>query len=255
MGDPAGGDRSTVIVPCAGAGSRLELPYPKELLAVRPRRLLVDFTFDLLEAHADRVRVVVVVAPAKLATVRYLERYADRFELAFVYQRRGLPEVTGAVLSASSWFADRNVVLLPDQVLSPAAADPDPVGAAFAALEEAPFCFIAAPETDPRRLADDGALALASRDGTLETVAYADKPGAAASRFNAVWAGFGFRGDTGVDGVRLMHRSTCREPVSDADFDGSPLSRCPAIAVEKYVDVGTWARVAEFWAGASDEGR
>src|SRR5690349_8186599 len=127
-------EKPCVIVPCAGRGSRLCLPYAKELLAIAPGRTLIDEALDLLSPHLTELRVVVVISRDKMDTVRYMERYADQCDLAFVFQNSHHLEVIGAVRSARAWYGERNLILLPDQIVRRHPAQPDPVGVAFETL-------------------------------------------------------------------------------------------------------------------------
>ena len=36
----------TVILPCAGEGTRLSLPYPKEVHSIEKNKSLIDYSFD-----------------------------------------------------------------------------------------------------------------------------------------------------------------------------------------------------------------
>jgi hypothetical protein len=240
-------DRPCVIIPCAGRGSRLGLPYPKELLALAPGRTLIDEAFELLSPLLSELRVVLVISPEKTATVRYMERYADLCDLAFVFQKACYPEVIGAVLSARAWYGERNLILLPDQIVRPHAAQPDPVGAAFETLRNRPACFVCKEEHDPARLANDGALDLAvSADGGMWVRDYAEKPCTRAADYNAVWVGCGFRLECAECVLDLMDRSTRRLPVDREELERSPLYGAPAILVSDYWDLGTWESIYRY---------
>jgi hypothetical protein len=154
------------------------------------------------------------------------------------------------VLSAAPWFTERNLVLLPGQVLDH--PDPGLVTAALDALDDAPFCFLAAREDDPERISRDGALRV-----TIGTPArlldYAEQPPLdVASRFNATWFGFAFRQDAG-EALSLLHRAVTGRPVTTADVAASPLAGCPVIEAGPYRDLGTWPAVRARWAGAGRE--
>lgn len=232
----------TVIIPCAGAGSRLGLAFPKELLPVAEDRTAIDTVFDLLLPHAGRLRVLIVIDTEHGLTIRHLARYVSRIEIAFVFQQPHLPEVTGAVRSALDWAGPRSLVLLPDQVLHTPESAAGIAAAALDILVDASFCFLAATESDPDRIGTDGALRLEpGPDGKQRVTAYADKPGTmAASGFNAVWFGYGFRRDAADAGLEVLHRSTSGEPVMPEQFAASPLAGCPALEVGPFTDIGTW---------------
>ena len=58
----------TVILPAAGKGARLNLPYPKEMLRVNKEKALIDNSFDLFNGLGrDDVEFVVVVNEEKTA--------------------------------------------------------------------------------------------------------------------------------------------------------------------------------------------
>lgn len=238
--------RATVILPCAGRGSRLGLPFPKELLPLGPGRTPLDATLELILPHADRLRLVVVTdTTTRQPTIAHILRAAKgRLPVAFVPQLSDLPETIGAVLSAQAWFSDRNLCLLPDQVLDTPRDGliPD----ALALLDNAGFCFVASPETDPERLSRDGALRLNCATPPRVT-GYAEHPCPADAAFNAVWFAFAFRAETAPEALPLMHRAVCGTAISDVDLAASPLYGCPALTVGPYHDTGTWPAVLELW--------
>jgi len=242
------GERATVILPCAGAGRRLGLPFGKELLPLGPGSTPLDATLGLLLPHASMLRLVVVLGPKREATARHILRTTAAGELpvAFTCQQPDLAESTGAVLSAEPWYSGRNLVLLPDQVLT------RPPGglvvSALDALGDAPFCFLASRETDPARISRDGALAITA-SAPARLLAYAEHPAPAeASRFNAVWFGFGFRRERAGDAVSLLHRAVTGEPVTTSEVASSPLDGCAVIDTGPYRDLGTWPAVMAHWA-------
>mgnify|MGYP000001669125 CR=1 FL=1 len=48
----------TVIQPAAGEGSRLSLPYPKELMKINESHSLIDYTFDLFDEKNKNVQFI-----------------------------------------------------------------------------------------------------------------------------------------------------------------------------------------------------
>jgi CTP:molybdopterin cytidylyltransferase MocA len=243
------GERATVILPCAGAGRRLGLPFGKELLPLGPGSTPLDATLALLLPDAARLRLVVVLGPEREATARHILRTtaSSRLPVAFTSQQPGLAESTGAVMSAAPWYSERNLVLLPDQVLT--SPPGGLVTSALDALTDAPFCFLASRETDPFRISRDGALAIAGST-PARLLAYAEHPAPAqAGRFNAVWFGFGFRRDHAQEAVSLLHRAVTGEGVTADEVAGSPLGGCAVIDTGPYRDLGTWPAVMAHWAG------
>ena len=56
----------TTILPCAGKGTRLALPYPKELHRIARDVSLIDFSLGHAIEAQDKVdKVVTVVAPER----------------------------------------------------------------------------------------------------------------------------------------------------------------------------------------------
>jgi MobA-like NTP transferase domain len=239
-------ERSTIILPCAGAGRRQGWPFSKELTPIGERRVLLDATLDLIAPCADQVRVVVVVDDRREATIRHVRKRCAELSVpwAVVYQPDELAESTGAVLAARAWFGKANLVLLPDQMLlTPRGTE---VAAALANIHRgAVFCFLAARETDLTRLAADGALLIepgAAPGQSPRLVGYADKPGLVrANEFNAVWFGYAFAGHHADDTLRVLHSATvdgCLPVGGVGSLLGSPV-----VEVGPFVDLGTWSAV------------
>ena len=44
----------TIILPCAGEGTRLSLPYPKEIHSIEKNKSLIDYSFDLFQNYGRR---------------------------------------------------------------------------------------------------------------------------------------------------------------------------------------------------------
>jgi hypothetical protein len=229
-----------VILPCAGRGTRLGLPYPKEMHLVAANTALIDLTFRQLDEHRDDIdAVTVVLAPEKGSLVSYLEKWADHFHLRFVYFNDEYHEWAGSILSSAPEFTDKNVVFLPDSLLE---GRPDqPVVPAFRALlEDADGAFAYLEETRPEVLRNLGAL----RVEAGEVTAFCDKPDDGFDAFNAFWCAFGFRGSAGRTLLETMTRSIRREPVAVAELG----RRLRAFPVEGYWDLGVWPNLHEYTA-------
>jgi hypothetical protein len=242
---------ATVILPCAGVGQRLGLPFGKELLPLGPGSTPLGEMLALLLPHAAMLRLIVVLSPQREATARHILSKAAPAGLpvAFTTQHPELAGFTGAVLSARPWLTQRNLVLLPDQLLSSSRRDLVP--AALGALDQAPFCFLAAREDDPARISRDGALSI-SGGSPARLLDYAEHPPLAdAGRFNATWFGFGLRRDQADEAVALMHRAATGGTITSADVAASPLGGCPVIDTGPYRDLGTWPAVNAHWAEAA----
>ncbi|MEV7928550.1 hypothetical protein [Kitasatospora sp. NPDC088779] len=245
--------RDTVVLPLAGAGSRLGLPIAKELVPVGPGRVALDHTLDLLAPHAGRLRVAAVLGDGREATARHLVARCEHLglPLAVCHQHPDRAESTGAVSSTSGWWSPATAVLLPDQILTH--PDPAAIGALLDAIRVGhPAAFLTADESDPARLAVDGALRLEPDPAGGRKVAdFADKPGPQATGargFNAVWFGYAFAVAAGDAVLDVLHRATLGEDLARTDL--GPLLGAPAIDAGPFTDIGTWPAVAATIAGA-----
>ncbi|WP_446041376.1 NTP transferase domain-containing protein [Streptomyces sp. SID1121] len=179
----------SVILPCAGYGTRFGAPYPKELHCLAPGVTVLDRSLEGVVELAKsglHVRLVIVFGTHKLETVSYLARYADIFQMVFVYQNESFgPGLDGAIRSALPITRGPVALVLPDIVVT----GPDTPGKLLDALRQAEvagWCVVAAEERDHDTLRQMGALAVADAGGVLTVGAATDKP-ADPSGFNAFW--------------------------------------------------------------------
>jgi UTP-glucose-1-phosphate uridylyltransferase len=222
----------SVILPCAGFGTRFGAPYAKELHCLAPGVTVLDRSLEPVVELAEsglEVRLVVVFGTHKLDTVSYLSRYARTFQIVFVYQdESGEPGLDGAVRSALPLAQGSVALVLPDIVVSGAGSS----GSLLAALRQAEvsgWSVVATGERDPDMLGQMGALAVAERDGALTVEAAADKPVDPAG-FNAFW------GMVAVAGEQAH-----RLPDVVAKGVDSPLPGAAAVLVERIVNYNTAA--------------
>ena len=102
----------TVILPAAGKGTRLNLPYPKEILRLDKDQALIDHCFDFFRDYGRKdVQFVVVINENKTDIVGYLSKYKERFNISFTYQNPFEYEYTGAIKSAKHLFTEHNVIV------------------------------------------------------------------------------------------------------------------------------------------------
>ncbi|MEU2969378.1 NTP transferase domain-containing protein [Streptomyces ardesiacus] len=179
----------SVILPCAGHGTRFGAPYPKELHCLAPGVTVLDRSLEAVVELAKsglQVRLVVVFGTHKLNTVSHLARYADTFQMVFVYQDESFGSgLDGAIRSALPMTQGPVALVLPDIVVT----GPDTQGKLLDALrqvEVAGWSVVAAEERDHDTLRQMGALAVTETGGVLTVGAAADKPGNP-SGFNAYW--------------------------------------------------------------------
>ncbi|MBZ6249668.1 NTP transferase domain-containing protein [Streptomyces olivaceus] len=179
----------SVILPCAGHGTRFGSPYPKELHCLAPGVTVLDRSLEGVVELAKSglgVRLVVVFGRHKLETVDYLARYSDTFQMVFVYQDESLGGgLDGAIRSALPMTQGPVALVLPDIVVGGADA-PGKLLDALRQVEVAGWSVVAAEEGDRETLRHMGALAVDEEGGVLTVGAATDKP-ADPSGFNAFW--------------------------------------------------------------------
>ncbi|MBE8520904.1 hypothetical protein ILP97_26035 [Amycolatopsis sp. H6(2020)] len=217
----------SVILPCAGLGTRFGAPYAKELHCLAPGVTVLDRSLEAvveLVKSGLSVRVVVVIGPHKLDTVKYLARYAGTFQLVFVYQDDvAEPGLDGAIRCALPLTRGPVALVLPDIVVSGV----DSLLAALRQTDVAGWSVVAAEERDPGVLRQMGALTVAGGDGLATVEAAAEKPADPAG-FNALW---------GM--VAVTEDQAHRLPdVARRDAD-SPLAGARALMVARIVNYNT----------------
>lgn len=222
----------SIILPCAGYGTRFRAPYSKELHCLAPGVTVLDRSLEAVVELAKSglaVRLVVVFGTHKLDTVSYLTRYTEILQVVFVHQDQSLhPGLDGAVRSALPLTEGPVALVLPDIVVN----GPGGAGCLLAALDRtgaSGWSVVATEERDPDTLRQMGALALAGEDGGLTVTAATDKP-ADPSRYNAFW---------GM--VAVAEKEAHLLPDVVAKGVDSPLVGAAAVLVEGIVNYNTTA--------------
>ena len=229
----------TVILPCAGEGTRLSLPYPKEVHSIEKNKSLIDYSFDLFSNYGRRdVEFVITLNENKTELVKYLSRYKSRFNISFTYFNPAETEYTGSIKSARHLFGEKNLVLLPDTFMKMKSSQ-DIVELVSESLNETGFTFFYKRENDPDMLKTKGALSI-SNDLVRE---YEDKPQEDQGRFNSFWTAFAFRKRVFNQCIEFMEKSTLNHRQMVGEIKNTPLYNSKAIEVEDYVDLGTWDQI------------
>lgn len=233
--------RLKVILPAAGKGSRLNLPYPKEIMCLDANTALIDHSMRLFSKHGrDSVEFIVVINEDKTDLVKYLACYKDRYNISFVYQNPMEQEYTGAIKSAAHLFGEHNIVLLPDTIMT-LKPEEDLFNLVMQNLTETGFVFLYKPTDDENLLRTKGALVV---DQTQKILAYTDKPTENVEQYNAFWCAFAFRRRTFNSCIDFMEKSTLRFDVDADAIKNTAIYGSLAIPVLDYVDLGTWP---ELW--------
>ncbi|MFE3138682.1 hypothetical protein [Streptomyces scopuliridis] len=220
----------SIILPCAGFGTRFGAPYSKELHCLAPGVTVLDRSLEAVVELAEsglNVRLVVVFRTHKLDTVSYLARYAETFQMVFVYQDESFePGLDGAIRSALPMTQGPVALVLPDIVVTGAGS----AGSLLAALRQigvAGWSVVAAEERDSDTLQRMGALAVVEGGGVVTVGAAAEKP-ADPSGFNAFW---------GM--VAVTEEEAHRLPDVVNKGADSPLAGAVALMVERIVNYNT----------------
>ncbi len=235
-----------VILPAAGAGTRLGLPYPKELHRVEEGGSLIDYSLRHIWQAGEAIgSVTLTIVPGKEMVADYVRSVLPGVDVRTCQFNPAYSEWPGSILSSEQLFAGRNVVLLPDSVIVMRSGEVlfERYREAFEAGEEVVFAYKAVGPADP--ITSLGALRV---EGACVTD-FCDKPDAGiASDFNAFWASFGFTGPVGPGLLAMMMRSVARERVDIAALD----ARVGAFPVADYLDLGTWPSIRRFLKGRAD---
>lgn len=224
----------TVILPCAGGGSRLGLPFPKELAPLGPGRVVIDSCLDLIRAAGESCdpRVLLLTDGNRDLTAHYIRGRLPGVSVATVLQHAGARDMTDGVLGLEPWLGYVNALLMPDAVYSWAG---NPV--AEVTVKTVGYGFaVAAAKAPPEDIRAAGALRVADDQVT----AYEDKP-ADPSGYDALWGILGFNNaGCGLGALRAIAGSSARTrtgPVTEWPVRGAPVTWLAG-----YRDCGTWDR-------------
>jgi len=253
MKDPAAG--LTVILPCAGSGTRLGLKKPKELFEILPGICLIDFSLAHIRAALPvaGIKVVVVIRPDKEEVVDHVRRVLPEIKVESVFFNDSYHEWPGSVFSARETFSNHNLVLLPDSILNigknsfnsktePICRDEEGSTLIKLAIDSLPghkvvFGWIQC--SDSRELKKKGALRVES--GTV--TAFLDKPDASFEKYNGFWGCYAFRKEVGESLYHFLVSSVRHRPVSLEEQSFHPAG---AIPLHSYRDLGTWSAIRQF---------
>ncbi len=234
-------NNTCVIIPCAGKGTRLNIPFPKELMPVEYGQVLIDYSFDLLKSFG-KVRVVIIINPEKVEIMRYLQKYSDDFDIVFCYQKTGSKGMIGAIRSAKDLFLENNLLLLPDTIIQ--SSQKDLIDMTIEYLNSFPAVFWAKKENDYEILSREGALRLIKQNGHLIVEDYIDKPGKNSNDLNGYWAACAFQRKYSTDFLEVMDNAIQKQV--GFSFKESFLSGSPAIEVDSSIDMGVWESICQY---------
>jgi len=236
----------TVILPCAGEGTRLSLPYPKEVHSIEKNKSLIDYTFDhFLNYGRNDVEFVVTINENKTELVKYLSKYKSKFNISFTFFNPLEKEYTGSIKSAKHLFGEKNLVLLPDTFMK-LKSSKDIVSLVSDSLNETGFTFFFKKEKNENMLKTKGCLFTDSDNLVLQ---YEDKPQENLTRFNSFWTSFAFRKRVFDSCIEFMEKSTLNHRIFTNEIENTPIYKSKAIEVDDYIDLGTWEQIYKFTNG------
>jgi len=230
----------TVIIPAAGKGSRLGLPYSKEVMKIDGENSLIDNVFLLFKNHnRDKIRFVIIINENKTDIVSYLSKYKKSHNICFCYQNPSYPEYTGAIKSAYSLFGENNIVILPDTIIK---IDYDLYDKAISSLTKNSFFFLYKKEKSIEMLKTKGCLRVINGKVKL----YEDKPHNV-NDYNGFWCSFAFKKHAFMDSIEFMEKSTLKKELTlPKEIKKTPLYDSIAHEVEDYIDLGTWSEIKKY---------
>ena len=230
----------TVILPAAGKGTRLNLPYPKEILRLDNDNALIDNCFNFFRDYGrNDVEFIVIINEDKPELLTYLAKYKSKFNISFIYQNPFHQEYTGAIKSARPLFGEHNIVLLPDTLMT-LQPNQDLYTLIMSALQETGFTFLYKRELDKEILKTKGALKIDDKNLVKN---YCDKPELNLESYNAFWCAFAFRRRTFDQCMNFMEKSTLKQKVNDVEIELTPIYGGKGIEVQDYIDLGTWSEI------------
>lgn len=232
----------TVILPAAGKGQRLNLPYPKEILRINQTKALIDNSFDLFDRkNRSDIKFVVIINEEKTEIIKYLSKYKSKFNISFTFQNPDEYEYTGAIKSAKHLFGDDNIVLLPDTILT-MPSGVDIFDEVKIKLNKNKFTFLFKEEIDEKMLSSKGSLKL---DNKLRVIDYEDKPSKNLSRFNGYWCGFAFKKEVFDNCISFMEQSTLKIQKLPQSIKETYIFNSEVIEVKEFKDLGTWKEIGK----------
>jgi UTP-glucose-1-phosphate uridylyltransferase len=233
----------TVFMPCAGAGTRLSVPLSKEIMPIDFNRSLIDFCFDHFKS-CDRteVRFVLTITKDKTDLVRYVSKYAKKFNIIYTYFNEDYNEFPGSIRSAMDLFTEKNIILLPDSFMKY-----DSVNGLYQdVMHELDHnqCVIFFKESNSNEYKKSKGCIKVSSDSRL--VDYVDKP-ESADYFDGVWCSIAFVESSLNSILSAIEASTFKHDSKEKIFQTSRMMNAKCIAVSEYIDLGTWDDLKRFW--------
>lgn len=241
----------TIILPCAGTGSRLGLTIPKELYEFYPDVKLIDFSLMHIKKFISsctnkKLKVAVVIRQSKIKVYDYVKATLPDIDVYPVDFNESYHEWAGSVYSAKNIFSKNNIVLLPDSVIQVIQKNPyyslsgqTLIELMIQSLENNHVCFSYIDCLDKNKLKHFGAMKIT--EGKI--IDFQDKPINNFSNYNAFWAAYGFQKKSAKNLYEFLAHSIKHEKV---DYTKETFYPALGIKLYSYTDLGTWESINNF---------
>jgi len=250
----------TVILPCAGEGTRLGLTTPKELYEIIPGTRLIDFSLEHIRyfstsQRTSKLSVVVVTRPWKIEVADYVSYRLPGIAIETMMFNDRYFEWPGSVYSANPMFSDFNIVLLPDSFIG--------LSRDLTPLNDSPISWLTNMNgkslielmieklsiyhvifgniecKEPKTLSKLGAMKVKNGLVTL----FQDKPKANYQLYNCFWGCYGFRKEYGEKLYDFLLHSVQHQSL---ELESQSFYPPGAVPIASYYDLGTWDNIARF---------
>lgn len=237
----------TFIIPCAGRGTRLGAPWPKELYVIDKDTCLIDKYFEHISQFKNNCQVVIIISEEKTELVKYLGKYKEEFDIIFCFQKPQFKELGGAIKSAENYLSKKNILLLPDLLISDNLMDLK-MKMYIENLNKSDIAYLIKEETDPNVLTKLGNVKINMHGIITEVV---DKPSIETIKekdYQNYWCSFGFTYENKdhflYEFDKLIKKETL--PANNHLIGGS------AVYIDNAIDLGVWTNIRKYFKGLED---
>lgn len=228
----------TFIIPCAGKGSRLNIPGCKELLPISNGTTLIDEVFSNLKEFKDISQIILIISKDKEQLVKYVSKYSDEFNIYFVYQKTYFSDLSGAINSASEFFSKKNILILPDIILRDKNLS-EKIKKYVEILEKTDCCYLITKSKNYNVLEKVGCLVI-NNDNVEGIIDKPSKIEIIQKNLTSYWISFGF--NKNFINSYNKHFSLMQEKNKF-----NKLEKFPYINIDFALDLGTWENIKLYY--------
>ncbi len=235
---------TTIILPSAGLGSRLDLGYSKELFEIQKGIRLIDFSIYHIKKtnfKKHKITVCVVITPQKEEVYEYVKNKLPDYDVRKSYFNNKYKEWPGSIYSARENYSDFNIVLLPDTYIQIKRKSLIDIITNKLDSYETVFGYIKT--KNKKDLINLGAMNVKKGKITL----FKDKPKQDYQFYNSYWGCFGFRKSIGRGLYKFLNKS-----VLDINPDIVPPFSMGGFPLESFYDLGTRDGIKNFLSSKSN---